>query len=112
MKRKPTTAEYKRGRENGLSNDVVYRRFKRGWDVEIALTKPANKQSKPHVGRELAIYKGEELPAMGTLDEVAEELNVDRKTIMFYSTPTYKRRLASRNVKSARELVWLDDDKD
>lgn len=110
MIRKPTTEEYKQAKQNGISGDSLYRRMKRGWDIDRAMTEQPRKYRKPHTGRELALYKGEELLAMGTLDQVAKELGVSELTILFYATPAYKRRLSGRKVKSARELVWLDEE--
>ena len=45
---------------------------------------------------EYAVYKGEDLIAMGTARECAEQLGVKLETFRFYRTPKYKRRVASR----------------
>jgi len=42
--------------------------------------------------KEYALYKGEKLVAMGTIQEIAKECNVKDRTIKFYTTPTYKKR--------------------
>lgn len=52
-----------------------------------------------------AMYKGEECLGIGTLKELAEQLKVKIKTIKFYLTPTYKRRV--KKGKNRRELVYL-----
>lgn len=39
-----------------------------------------------------ALYKGDEIIAIGTLKELAKLLNVAPRTIYFYSTPTYRKR--------------------
>ncbi|PED63993.1 hypothetical protein [Priestia megaterium] len=59
--------------------------------------------------KEYAVYKGEQLLAVGTAMECAEELNVKPETIHFYTTPTYKRRLKKRkNPSNCRIAVKLD----
>lgn len=59
--------------------------------------------------KEYAVYKGEELLAIGTAEECAEVLGVQRDTILFYTYPTYQRRLkkrkASDNVRHVVELT-------
>jgi hypothetical protein len=52
-----------------------------------------------------ALYKGEELIAMGTLLQIAYKTGVKLRTIQFYKTPTYKKRC--KNSKNRRELVKL-----
>lgn len=42
--------------------------------------------------REYAMYKGEELLHIGTLDEIAEAHGVKRDTIFYYSMPAYRRK--------------------
>ncbi|MYL41796.1 hypothetical protein [Virgibacillus salexigens] len=46
--------------------------------------------------QEFAVYKGETLLCIGTKEECAEELNVQPEYIYWLTTPTAKRRLASR----------------
>ena len=38
--------------------------------------------------KEYALYKGEHILAVGTADEIAEELGISRKTVWFYGTPS------------------------
>lgn len=54
---------------------------------------------------EYALYKGEELLAMGTIKEIAEATGAKESTIKFYNTPTHKKRT---NEETARRLVHLD----
>lgn len=62
---------------------------------------------------QIMIMKGIEVLAEGTVDECAEKLNVGRKTIKFYLTPAYQRRLAKRkNLDNSRMAVKLDDEDD
>lgn len=46
--------------------------------------------------KEYAVYKGENLLAMGTAAECAEKMRVSEEYIYWLTTPTAKRRLAKR----------------
>ncbi|WP_173391474.1 hypothetical protein [Clostridium sp. Ade.TY] len=52
-----------------------------------------------------ALYKGEELLCMGTIYQIAKEQNIKVKTVMYYKTKAYKRKIAKRKGKNARILV-------
>lgn len=54
--------------------------------------------------KEYALYKGEELLAMGTKREIAEQLGVSASTIGYYGTPVYARHT---NDNKGRRLVEL-----
>lgn len=54
--------------------------------------------------KEYALYKGEELLAMGTKKEIAEQLGVSASTIGYYGTPVYARRTSE---SKGRRLVEL-----
>ncbi|MGE7854489.1 hypothetical protein ACQKNN_27265 [Bacillus paramycoides] len=61
--------------------------------------------------KEYVIYKGESLICIGTVQECAQYLGVPPKTILFYKTPAYKKRVANR--KKARNYLTvtaLDED--
>lgn len=53
--------------------------------------------------KEYALYKGEELLAMGTKSEIAEQLGVSASTVGYYGTPAYTRRTGD----NGRRLVEL-----
>ena len=53
-----------------------------------------------------AMYKGEECLGIGTLRELAKELNVKYDTMYFYTTPTYKKRC--KKGKNRRELIRIE----
>lgn len=53
--------------------------------------------------KEYALYKGEELIAMGAKREIAEQLGVSPSTIGYYGTPVYARRTS----ENGRRLVKL-----
>ena len=44
-----------------------------------------------------ALYKGDNFIDIGTLEYLANLLGVKRKTIYFYSTPTYLKRVPDEN---------------
>ncbi len=58
--------------------------------------------------KEYAMYKGEECLGIGTLKELAKQFNVKVKTMYFYTTPTYKKRV--KKGKNRRELIYLGCD--
>ena len=58
------------------------------------------------VEAEFAMYKGEDLIAIGTLEELAEKFNVKLTTIKYYATPSARRRYGGRGTC----LVELEDD--
>lgn len=56
-----------------------------------------------------ALYKGEELLSIGTIYQIAQELKVQVRTIKYYGTNAYKRKLEKRkNDKNSRILIKLD----
>lgn len=54
---------------------------------------------------EYALYKGDELLAVGTVREIANQIGVTEKTVFHYGTPTYKKRTS----KNGRRLVRLEE---
>lgn len=52
-----------------------------------------------------ALYKGDDLLAMGTKKELADLYGVKVETISFYNTPAYEKRTTS---EKGRRLVALD----
>ncbi|MDJ8951024.1 hypothetical protein PTL64_14610 [Clostridium perfringens] len=57
-----------------------------------------------------ALYKGEKLLSMGTIFQIAQDLNVQVRTVKYYGTNTYKRRLAKRKKSNnSRILIELED---
>jgi hypothetical protein len=52
-----------------------------------------------------AVYKGEEIVCVGSLKECAERMGVKKETVKFYTTPTYRRRIAKR--KRARNYITV-----
>lgn len=53
--------------------------------------------------KEFALYKGEELLAIGTKREIAEQLGVSASTVGYYGTPVYARRTS----ENGRRLVEI-----
>lgn len=62
--------------------------------------------------KEYALYKGEEMLAIGTIAYIARVTGVQRRTISYYKTQAYQNRLKRRNALNgnARVLVSLGDD--
>lgn len=58
------------------------------------------------------LYKGEDMLAIGTIAEIANELGVKRQTIAYYKTQAYQNRLKRRNALNGnvRILVSLAED--
>ena len=54
---------------------------------------------------EYAVYQGDELLAIGTLQECAEKLKVKPNTVLFYGYPYY----AKRTTEKARRTIKLED---
>ena len=61
---------------------------------------------------EYALYKGEDILSMGTIEEIAEELQVQKQTISYYGTQAYQNRLKRRKALNGnvRILVSLAED--
>ncbi len=53
-----------------------------------------------------AMYKGEECLGIGTFDELQEILKISRRTLQFYTSPTYKKRI--KKSKNRRELIKVE----
>ncbi|GEM_PF-353903 len=62
--------------------------------------------------KEYALYKGENILAIGTIAYIARTLGVKRETIKYYRTQAYQNRLNRRNAinGNVRILVALDED--
>ena len=60
--------------------------------------------------REYAVYKGDELLVIGTLEECAESLKVKPATILFYQSGVYQRR--GKNSNKRRIAIKLEDDEE
>lgn len=61
---------------------------------------------------EYAVYKGDELLAIGTYKELAKKFNVKIETVQFWSTSANKRRLASRKGGNSQGklAIRIDDE--
>ncbi|MBC2258878.1 hypothetical protein [Listeria booriae] len=49
--------------------------------------------------KEYALYRGNTLLQIGTADELAAFKQVKRKTILFYATPSYRKRTSEKSFK-------------
>ena len=60
---------------------------------------------------EYAVYKGDSFICAGTINECAEYMGVLAKTIRFYTTPAYQRRIEKRkNARNYITVIKLDDE--
>lgn len=50
------------------------------------------------------LYKGYELLAIGTVNEIAHEIGVKPATVRFYKSPVYQRRAKGENVRFLMEV--------
>lgn len=59
---------------------------------------------------EYAVYKGENMLAVGTIQEIASELNIKEESVRFMRSPAYARRLAKRKDRgeNCRVIVALN----
>ena len=56
--------------------------------------------------KEYAAYKGDQLIGIGTAQEIADRMGVKKSTVQFYTTPTYKKRVAKR--KRAKNYITVE----
>lgn len=56
--------------------------------------------------KEYALYKGEELLAMGTKREIAEQLGVSPSTVGYYGTPVYARRTSEKRKEISKAMKY------
>lgn len=61
------------------------------------------------MNKEYALYKGEILLDIGTLDYLSNKFKIKRKTLLFYQTPSQKRRTSE---EKGRRLVRIDLESD
>lgn len=57
---------------------------------------------------EYALYKGDELLAIGTVVEIAEKLGIKTNTVYHYGTPSYKKK-SSKSKNGYRVLIKLEE---
>ena len=55
--------------------------------------------------KKYALYKGDELVAEGTIEQIATKMGMSQNTVRFYKTPTSKRRY---NPETRTALVEAD----
>ena len=48
------------------------------------------------MNKEYALYKGDELLDMGTLEYLSKKFNIKKKSLLFYQSPTYRKRTRER----------------
>lgn len=61
---------------------------------------------------EYALYKGDKLLSIGTVYQIANEMNIKLSTVLSYKSKSYKEGLKKRNAKNARELIAIEPDEE
>ena len=61
---------------------------------------------------EYAMYKGEELQGIGTIEELAKMRGVKPETIKFYASNVYKSRRKNSKRGNYTSVVKLEDDEE
>lgn len=56
-------------------------------------------------GKYYSLYKGDREIAFGTMDEIAKKLNLNKRTIEFFKTPTYQKRCGNYVLVYVPELT-------
>lgn len=57
-----------------------------------------------------AAYKGEEIVAMGSLQEVAQELRIKESSVIWYTKPSAKKR--TEKYKNGRTIIKFEEEGD
>lgn len=61
--------------------------------------------------KEYALYKGENVLAIGTISDIANQLEVRKDTIAYYKTQAYRRKLDKRK-KSNNPMILIEIEED
>lgn len=56
------------------------------------------------------MYKGDELLAFGTREEICKQMNIKLQTWRYYRTNAYKERIKNRKAKNFRTIIRIDKD--
>jgi hypothetical protein len=63
------------------------------------------------VGKDYAVYKGDNFICLGSVKECAEFMGVNPNSIFFYASPAYKKRLEkTKNPRDPIIVIKLDDE--
>lgn len=57
---------------------------------------------------EYAMYKGDELLAFGTREEICKQMNIKLQTFRFYRTKAYKDRIKNRKARNYRTIIRIN----
>lgn len=59
------------------------------------------------MGKEYALYKGDDLLCIGTIKEIANNQNVKEDTIKFYGVKSYIKRIKKRSNKGYNSKILI-----
>ena len=51
------------------------------------------------MNKEYALYKGDELLDIGTLEYLSKKYNIKKRSLIFYGTPTYQKRTSKKGKR-------------
>lgn len=85
---------------NDINQKLFYQRLHHGWTPKDSATYPIQRDF------EYALYKGEQIIGMGTINELAKLTGKKPTTIRFYGTPAYARRCSEQN---SLRLIRISD---
>ena len=58
--------------------------------------------------RTYAMYKGDELLAFGTREEICKQMNIKLQTFRYYRTKAYKDRIKNRKARNYRTIIRIN----
>lgn len=97
----------KLARKNGIKHETYYSRVRKGMDPIEAATKPA----RYNYTGDFAVYRNDEVIAIGTAEECAEELGVTADYIRWMVTPSGQQRIKSRiDQNRVTTAIKLDEE--
>jgi hypothetical protein len=62
--------------------------------------------------QDIAVYKGDDLLCFGSVVECANWLGINKSTMYFYMSSSYKNRIIERNWKNPIEVIKIEDDEE
>ncbi len=94
--------------KNKISKELFRLRIFHGMTPEEAASTPKRQYSP---SGDYAVYQGDDILVVGSIEECAEYLGVDTRTVRYYTTPAYHRKIAKRKrSKNVRTAIRLDDE--
>lgn len=96
---------YEEAKRRGMHQRFITR-INKGWDIDRALNEPVIPRDSVK-GKEFALYKGDNLLGMGTLEELAELGVTTYGHLKFMHTPSYV-KLYNNAGKQTNRMYLVD----